>query len=151
MALRRKIVTSYRLYKSVLSKRSICIRGPKNGCDLGLFVGDGRWIHPPFCCARHHRLWILSTRRLDLTNPPEWRPTDRANASLILCTSATCFSVVSASGARVKSTNLAGVAVIILTRQRDKFSRGFELGFLRTSQGFVIAREKLPLFFPGRS
>src|SRR5262245_6455512 len=47
------------------------------------------------------------------------------------CASATCFSAVSASGARVKSTNFAGVLVISETRQRSNLWLGFEPGFLR--------------------
>ena len=51
------------------------------------------------------------------------------NASLISCASATCSSVVSSSGAKVKSMNLAGVLVIMETRHLwlgFYFEAGFE-------------------------
>jgi hypothetical protein len=46
------------------------------------------------------------------------------SASLILCSSATCLSAVSASGAMLKSMNLAGMPLMRLTRHWNMRSRG---------------------------
>jgi hypothetical protein len=64
------------------------------------------------------------TRAGDGAINPRGATSRSRGSSRISCASATCLSAVSASGASVKSTNFAGVAVIMETRHRTRRSRG---------------------------
>src|SRR5438094_3617362 len=103
-------------------------------------AGDGE----PGGAARPHRTGKGEAEAIDLQHPTpplsqrvghlvqssRIAMSRSRRCSRISCASATCFSAVSASGASVKSTNLAGVPVIIETRQRYSgffFGEGFEV------------------------
>ena len=77
-------------------------------------IGEGRGIDNEYWLCEGQSSRIATSRS--------------RNVSLILCSSATCRSAVSASGAMLKSMNLAGVPVINDTRQRYA-GFCFEVGF----------------------
>jgi hypothetical protein len=54
-----KIDTSYRFTNPLERGFHVHWRS-KNGCDLVFLIGDNRWLHSPFCLARHCHFWIVS-------------------------------------------------------------------------------------------